>query len=46
VDRDGEPIERPQFINLDRLEEHVGKFVSIIDGYHAYIEEVRAEIQD
>jgi hypothetical protein len=46
VDRDGEPNERPQFINLDPLEKHVGEFVSILDGFQTFIAETQAEIQD
>jgi len=39
VDKNGNENERPQFINLDALAEHVDNFVSLIDGYLAYIEE-------
>lgn len=40
VNRHGNEVERPQFINLDALGTHVDDFVSSIDGYLAYIEEV------
>jgi hypothetical protein len=39
VDKYGKENERPQFIDLDALAEHVDSFVSLIDGYLAYVEE-------
>jgi hypothetical protein len=39
VGKDGKENERPEFIDLDALEDHVTAFVSLIDGYLAFIEE-------
>src|ERR1700689_617653 len=39
VDKYGNENKRPQFIDLDALGNHVEDFVSLIDGYLAYVEE-------
>jgi hypothetical protein len=46
VDNRGYESKRPQFINLDALGEHVDNFVSMIDGYLSYIEEVEHAKQE
>ena len=46
VDKHGNEIERPQFIDLDALAKHVDRFVSLIDGYLAYIEEIELAKQE
>lgn len=48
VDRKGKPHERPKFINLAALEEHVNALVNAIGGYMDHSEEARqweAEMQ-
>jgi hypothetical protein len=46
VNRDGNEIERPQFIDLDALGMHVDNFVSSIDGYLDYMEEMEQAKQE
>jgi len=46
VDKHGTENGRPQFIDLDALAEHVDGFVSLIDGYLAYVEEIELAKQE
>jgi hypothetical protein len=46
VNRHGNEIERPQFIDLDALEMHVNNFVSSIDEYLYYMEQVQQAKQE
>ncbi len=39
VGKDGDEHERPEFIDLDALEQHVTAFVSLIDGYVAWVDQ-------
>lgn len=39
VDKQGVTHERPEYIDLDELERHVGDLCSLIDGYMTYVAE-------
>lgn len=43
VGKDGTEHGRPRFIDLDALEDHVTAFVSLIDGYIAFVEEAEQD---
>lgn len=42
VDKKGEPVERPPFIDLDVLNERVGGFSAEVNGYIDYLSEMEA----